>query len=489
MHMLVNWLWQGMAIALLAAAVLRATRVSAAIRDVVWWITLLLVLALPVLPALFALAGAPPPLPGAPAALAAIPTPPISAWPVTIVLTAWGAWVAFMLMRVLLSLVSLAAARRRAKPFCAERESRLEHWIAARTSGRRARLAYSDRVQSAAVFGLGEAVIALSPAAAAHLTDEELDQVVLHEWAHVQRRDDLARIVQLLVHAVAGLHPAVWWIDRRLQIEREIACDDVTIQRTGQALSLARCLTKIAELPRRGALAAPMPAVLVRSQLALRVRRLLDPQRDTTTRRAGRRTGLLAVFLIAAAVLVSRLELVVDASPVSPAVPVIAPQIPSQTAAPPAPAGDAETVITTPETRETSPASPPGLLNGSTSAPGVARSVVAPPSAGLAAVPALDLPPVLRSTAAWVPELPAVSGAPLEGSVVVSEEAAGEGEPPTATPWGAAADAGVSVGRGSQKAAIATADAGVSVGRTSQKAATATAGFFTKLSRKIAGSF
>jgi hypothetical protein len=40
-----------------------------------------------------------------------------------------------------------------------------------------------------------------------------------------------------------------------------------------------------------------------------------------------------------------------------------------------------------------------------------------------------------------------------------------------ATPWSAAADAGVSVGRASQKAAVATA------------------GFFTRLGRKIAGSF
>jgi hypothetical protein len=41
----------------------------------------------------------------------------------------------------------------------------------------------------------------------------------------------------------------------------------------------------------------------------------------------------------------------------------------------------------------------------------------------------------------------------------------------TATPWGAAADAGVTVGRGSQKAAVATA------------------GFFTRLGKSMAGAF
>jgi hypothetical protein len=43
------------------------------------------------------------------------------------------------------------------------------------------------------------------------------------------------------------------------------------------------------------------------------------------------------------------------------------------------------------------------------------------------------------------------------------------GAPPT--PWGAAADAGVTAGKGTQKAAVATA------------------GFFTKLSKSISGVF
>jgi hypothetical protein len=36
---------------------------------------------------------------------------------------------------------------------------------------------------------------------------------------------------------------------------------------------------------------------------------------------------------------------------------------------------------------------------------------------------------------------------------------------------------------------VAAADAGVAIGRGSQNAAEATAGFFTRLSRKISGSF
>ena len=112
----------------------------------------------------------------------------------------------------------------------------------------------------------------------------------MHEWAHVQRRDDYARLAQVVIRMVAGLHPAVWWIGRRLEIEREIACDDYAVNITGAAQRLARCLTKLAEAPQRAMRAALAPGMLASSQLTLRVRSLLDPRRNTST--AGARATL-----------------------------------------------------------------------------------------------------------------------------------------------------------------------------------------------------
>jgi hypothetical protein len=74
------------------------------------------------------------------------------------------------------------------------------------------------------------------------------------------------------------------------------------------------------------------------------------------------------------------------------------------------------------------------------------------------------------------PSLPA--GALNTSSVVPGGHTVALGAPPspsvttkTGTPWNAAADAGVSIGRGSKTAAVSTA------------------GFFTRLSKKVAGSF
>ena len=57
MDVLANWMWQGGAVAVAATIVLRASRrMSATTRYNLWWITLAVVLALPILSSLSAIA-------------------------------------------------------------------------------------------------------------------------------------------------------------------------------------------------------------------------------------------------------------------------------------------------------------------------------------------------------------------------------------------------------------------------------------------------
>ena len=83
------------------------------------------------------------------------------------------------------------------------------------------------------MLGFGSPIIALAPRLLTELSAPDLDRVLVHEWAHVQRRDDLAQLVQHIVRAIAGWHPAVWWLERRLDFEREAACDEVAVDVTG----------------------------------------------------------------------------------------------------------------------------------------------------------------------------------------------------------------------------------------------------------------
>ena len=495
MHVVVNWLWQGVVLTLLADVAMRsAPRVSASTRYILWWVVMILVLLLPAMPTLVALSGAPPVSAAAAPPLSPLPLPEVPAWPLLAAFGCWVVWIAAFLVRLFVSLVGLGRVRRDATSFPPGREGRLEHWLAARPSNSRsARLVLSIRVRSASVIGLGPALIAVSPEALERLTDDELDQVVLHEWAHVQRRDDYARVIQLAIRCVAGLHPAVWWIGRRLEIEREIACDDYAVNITGGARRLAVSLTKLADLQQRAAAATLAPGVLLASQLTVRVRRLLDPRRNTSTRGSRAVLGSAASALTIVAVVLAHVELVGAASPAgSPTVDPPGLAIPS-----PLPAAGARIPSDT-EPYLPVRATLPAIRSSAVPAAHVSRERHDAPSRTSSSAPAPGSADAGIATttidrferAAWqVPELPPLSSA-LSLAAGAKTAGSSEGdEPSITTPWGAAADAGISIGHGSQKAASATADAGTSVGRGSQKAAVATAGFFTRLSRKIAGSF
>ncbi len=495
MHVVVNWLWQGVVLTLLTDVAMRsAPRVSASTRYVLWWVAMILVLLLPAMPTLVALSGAPPVSVAAAPPVSPLPLPDVPVWPLLAAVGCWVFWIAAFLARLSVSIASLGRVRGDATSFPPGREGRLEHWVAARASnGRSARLVLSSRVKSASVIGLGPALIAVSPEALERLTDDELDQVVLHEWAHVQRRDDYARLIQLAIRCIAGLHPAVWWIGRRLEIEREIACDDYAVNTTGGARRLAVCLTKLADLQQGAAAATLAPGVLLASQLTQRVRRLLDPRRNTSTRGSRAVLGSAASALTFVAVVLAHVELVGAASPAgAPTVDLPELAIPS-----PPPASGAQIpsdMESYTPVRATLPAIrsldvPAGHVSQERyDAQSVASSVAPAPRSVDPGIATTPIDRLERGT--WpVPELPPLSSALSPAAGAEAAESPAGDEPRITTPWGAAADAGISIGHGSQKAASATADAGTSVGRGSQKAAVATAGFFTRLSRKIVDSF
>jgi beta-lactamase regulating signal transducer with metallopeptidase domain len=79
------------------------------------------------------------------------------------------------------------------------------------------------------------------------LTPAELDQIVLHETEHLRRGDDWTNLLQKLSLVLFPLSPALLWMERRLCLEREMACDEGVIQRTHAPRAYAACLTSLAE--------------------------------------------------------------------------------------------------------------------------------------------------------------------------------------------------------------------------------------------------
>jgi beta-lactamase regulating signal transducer with metallopeptidase domain/predicted flap endonuclease-1-like 5' DNA nuclease len=104
-----------------------------------------------------------------------------------------------------------------------------------------------EGLQAPAVIGWFRPVVFLPLRALTGLSQEQLELVVAHELAHIQRLDPFVNVFQVAVEALLFYHPAVWWLNRRIRIEREHCCDDVAISLCGNAVEYARALTLMEE--------------------------------------------------------------------------------------------------------------------------------------------------------------------------------------------------------------------------------------------------
>jgi hypothetical protein len=154
-------------------------------------------------------------------------------------------------------------------------------------------------------FGTIASTIVL-PASADEWTDDRRRAVLLHELAHVARRDCLVQRIAAFACALYWPHPAVWWAAKRLRTERELACDDRVLAFGAAARDYAGHLLEIAHAFRT----APAPATALgmarARQLERRLLAILDEARNRAALGRGRGAVLvaaaIAVFLPVAAV-------------------------------------------------------------------------------------------------------------------------------------------------------------------------------------------
>jgi beta-lactamase regulating signal transducer with metallopeptidase domain len=83
------------------------------------------------------------------------------------------------------------------------------------------------------VCGIRDAVLVMPARLAQSLAPVELRHVLLHELAHVRRRDLVWGWISELARVAYFFHPAVHWIAYRARLERELACDQLAMANSG----------------------------------------------------------------------------------------------------------------------------------------------------------------------------------------------------------------------------------------------------------------
>ena len=462
MDVVLNWIWQGLVVATALSVMLRClARARADVRYMVCASALVIVLAIPIGRALsptdrsLQLA--------AQTIVAPVVSIPAAAWTSDAALLAlWSLWIGVQVMRVSRAALRLRRARQSSRPLPIEVERRLSHWMRVREGGRRAPLVVSEDMGPAAVLGGGAPLIAIAPALVEHLPADELDRVVIHEWAHVQRRDDVVAMLQLLCRVVVGWHPAVWWIERHLHVEREVACDQAAVSITGSPKAYASCLLRLAELSAAPRIPLAASGVLSANSLRRRVTSIVSRQVMASTLWSRVWATSAIVTLAAVSATVGAFELVVAAVPhIERARPIPVVDV----ATLPRPAVTPESIPTPDVGREATTSNPVGVRSQ------------APPAVVLGTAPAQGVvsdAPVVPAEAASQPLpdlLPAgrigLASSPLAAIEVGSRRSPTDGQPP----WSVASDAGSALGRSSKDAGLATAAA------------------FRRFGRRVAASF
>jgi beta-lactamase regulating signal transducer with metallopeptidase domain len=166
-----------------------------------------------------------------------------------------------------------------------------------------ATVASSESVRVPSAIGFWKRTIVLPAWALREMAAEDLNVILLHEFAHLRRGDDWTNLIQKVVRGLFFFHPAVWWIENRLSVEREMACDDAVLAETSNPHGYASCLVSLLEKslahrPANGQLSMVQAAVHRAREASLRLARILDAKRPAATRVWKPALGMVAVFFV-----------------------------------------------------------------------------------------------------------------------------------------------------------------------------------------------
>ena len=142
------------------------------------------------------------------------------------------------------------------------------------------RLLRSPFLPSPCLAGIRRPTI-LMPAEDSKLSIQDL---LIHELAHLRRKDCHWNLLRQIATAVFFFQPLVWILSRRIEVTAEEVCDDFVVQFGGDRGDYAKRLVDIAELSSAPIAPVGVGVVALRSMLSSRVSRILDTSREISTR-------------------------------------------------------------------------------------------------------------------------------------------------------------------------------------------------------------
>tara|TARA_R110002124_G_scaffold71986_4_gene192592 strand:+ start:2045 stop:5131 length:3087 start_codon:yes stop_codon:yes gene_type:complete len=105
----------------------------------------------------------------------------------------------------------------------------------------------SNRILVPQAMGWLKPVVLVPASLFTTLSPDEIECLILHELIHIQRHDFLLNLMQCVIETLFFYHPGVYWLSRRIRLERELACDAAVVSFTNDRFTFSRALLSLAE--------------------------------------------------------------------------------------------------------------------------------------------------------------------------------------------------------------------------------------------------
>jgi beta-lactamase regulating signal transducer with metallopeptidase domain/HEAT repeat protein len=212
-------------------------------------------------------------------------------WPILLAVF-WAILVFLLLARLLLAVKALWTLHRQVRILPLPRKT---------VCRRRIALAESALIQAPMAIGLWAPKVLVPPNLAEELSQDDWNQILLHEIAHLERYDDWSNFIQRLFLAFNPFNPFLWLVGRDLQVFRELVCDDWVVARVARPKIYAQLLARLAVRDH------PSPALAsgvshCGRQLYQRVSRILASDCDRELRPSPMTTLFVSLGLLAISV-------------------------------------------------------------------------------------------------------------------------------------------------------------------------------------------
>ncbi|HKP32313.1 MAG TPA: M56 family metallopeptidase [Chitinophagaceae bacterium] len=179
-------------------------------------------------------------------------------------------------------------------------ENRWAEWISRKSRqlgiNRTITLLQSEITKVPVAVGNLKPVILVPLGLLSQLSAEQVEAVLMHELAHIKRKDYFVNLLQSFADALFFFNPAFTWISSLIRQERETCCDDIVIQQTHNRNDYLEALISFENI--RPSNAYAMALGTKKSFLLNRVKRIL-------TRENSRLTGKEASSLVIGLVLIA----------------------------------------------------------------------------------------------------------------------------------------------------------------------------------------